>query len=112
MCFVKIMRYHSPYDNQGLMKMAVIDLVKWNGNPSILAWRFPSDQLSTWTQLIVNETQEAYVVKEGVYQGPFGAGRHTLETENIPLLTSLMGLPFGGKSPFTAEGLCCTKPVR
>ena len=83
--------------------MAVIDLVKWNGNPSILAWRFPSDQLSTWTQLIVNETQEAYVVKEGVYQGPFGAGRHTLETENIPLLTSLLGLPFGGKSPFTAE---------
>ena len=83
--------------------MAIIDLVKWNGNPSILAWRFPSDQLSTWTQLIVNETQEAYVVKEGVYQGPFGAGRHTLDTENIPLLTSLMGLPFGGKSPFTAE---------
>ncbi|ASU38541.1 hypothetical protein hmeg3_09685 [Herbaspirillum sp. meg3] len=83
--------------------MAIIDLVKWNGNPSILAWRFPSDQLSTWTQLIVNETQEAYLVKEGVYQGPFGAGRHTLDTENIPLLASLMGLPFGGKSPFTAE---------
>ena len=83
--------------------MSIIDLVKWNGNPSILAWRFPSDQLSTWTQLIVNETQEAYVVREGVYQGPFGAGRHTLDTENIPLLASLIGLPFGGKSPFTAE---------
>ena len=54
--------------------MAIIDLVKWNGSPSILAWRFPSDQLSTWTQLIFSESQEAYVVKEGVYQGPFGAG--------------------------------------
>ena len=83
--------------------MAVIDLVKWNGNPNILAWKFPSEELSTWTQLIVNETQEAYVVKEGVYQGPFGAGRHTLSTENIPLLRSLIGIPFGGKSPFTAE---------
>ena len=86
--------------------MPVIDLVKWNGNPSILAWKFPtenSDQLSTWTQLIVNETQEAYLVKSGVYQGPFGAGRHTLSTENIPLLRSLIGIPFGGKSPFTAE---------
>ena len=83
--------------------MAVIDLVKWNGNPSILAWKFPSEELSTWTQLIVNETQEAYLVKEGVYQGPFAAGRHTLTTENIPLLRSLIGLPFGGKSPFTAE---------
>ena len=83
--------------------MAVIDLVKWNSNPSILAWKFPSEELSTWTQLIVNETQEAYVVKEGVYQGPFSAGRHTLSTENIPLLRTLIGLPFGGKSPFTAE---------
>lgn len=83
--------------------MAVIDLVKWNGNPNILAWKFPSEELSTWTQLIVNETQEAYVVKEGVYQGPFAAGRHTLSTENIPLLRSLIGIPFGGKSPFTAE---------
>lgn len=83
--------------------MAVIDLVKWNGNPSILAWKFPSEELSTWTQLIVNETQEAYLVKEGIYQGPFGAGRHTLSTENIPLLRRLIGIPFGGKSPFTAE---------
>lgn len=83
--------------------MAIIDLVKWNGNPSILAWKFPSEELSTWTQLIVNETQEAYLVKEGVYQGPFGAGRHTLSTNNIPLLTTLIGLPFGGQSPFSAE---------
>lgn len=83
--------------------MAIIDLVKWNGNPNILAWKFPSEELSTWTQLIVNETQEAYLVKGGVYQGPFGAGRHTLTTENIPLLSSLIDIPFGGKSPFTAE---------
>lgn len=51
----------------------------------------------------MNESQEAFVVKGGVYDGPFGAGRHTLTTENIPLLTNLIGLPFGGKSPFTAE---------
>jgi membrane protease subunit (stomatin/prohibitin family) len=83
--------------------MAVIDLVKWDGNPSLLAWRFPSQELSTWTQLIVNESQEAYLVRGGVYDGPYGAGRHTLSSENIPLIRSLIGLPFGGKSPFTAE---------
>ena len=84
--------------------MPVIDLVKWNGNPNILAWKFPStEELSTWTQLIVNETQEAYLVKGGVYEGPFGAGRHTLSTENLPVLRTLIGIPFGGKSPFTAE---------
>lgn len=83
--------------------MAVVDRVKWDGVPSIVAWKFPSEELSTWTQLIVNETQEAFVVRGGVYEGPFGAGRHTLSTENIPLLRGLMGLPFGGKSPFSAE---------
>lgn len=83
--------------------MAVIDLVKWNGSPNLLAWKFPSEELSTWTQLIVNESQEAYVVRGGTYEGPFGAGRHTLSTENLPVLRTLIGVPFGGKSPFTAE---------
>ena len=83
--------------------MAVIDLVKWDGTPNIVAWKYPRDNLSTWTQLIVNESQEAFVVRGGVYDGPFGAGRHTLSTENLPLLRSLIGVPFGGKSPFTAE---------
>lgn len=83
--------------------MAVIDVVKWSGSPNILAWKYPSEELSTWTQLIVNESQEAFLVRGGVYEGPFGAGRHTLSTENIPLLSRLIGLPFGGKSPFSAE---------
>lgn len=83
--------------------MAIIDLVKWDGSPNLLAWKFPSEELSTWTQLIVNESQEAYVVRGGVYDGPFGGGRHTLNTENIPLIRNLIGIPFGGKSPFTAE---------
>ncbi|MCP3711501.1 SPFH domain-containing protein [Paraburkholderia sp. CNPSo 3274] len=83
--------------------MAIIDLVKWNGSPNLLAWKFPSEELSTWTQLVVNESQEAYLVRGGVYEGPFGAGRHTLSTENLPLLRTVIGVPFGGKSPFTAE---------
>ncbi len=84
--------------------MPIIDRVKWDGPPSIVAWKFPGEEeLSTWTQLIVNETQEAYLVKGGVYEGPFGGGRHTLSTENIPVLRALMGLPFGGKTPFSAE---------
>jgi membrane protease subunit (stomatin/prohibitin family) len=83
--------------------MPIVDRVKWDGPPSIIAWKFPSEELSTWTQLIVNESQEAYLVRGGVYEGPFGAGRHTLSTENIPILRSAMGLPFGGKTPFSAE---------
>ncbi|MBT8610170.1 SPFH domain-containing protein [Polynucleobacter paneuropaeus] len=83
--------------------MAVIDLVKWDGSPNLLAWKFPSEELSTWTQLVVNESQEGFLVRGGVYDGPFGGGRHTLTTENIPLIRNLIGIPFGGKSPFSAE---------
>lgn len=91
--------------------MTIIDRVKWDARPDVLAWKFPSDALSTWTQLIVNESQEAFVVKDGVYDGPFAAGRHTLSTENIPLLQRLIGLPFGGKSPFSAEVWFVNKAV-
>lgn len=83
--------------------MAIIDRVKWDGSPSQLAWKYPSQELSTGTQLIVNESQVAFVVRDGVYEGPFGAGRHTLSTNNLPVLRKLVALPFGGQSPFSAE---------
>lgn len=83
--------------------MGIVDRVKWDGTPDILAYKYPITELSTWTQLIVNESQEAFLVRGGVYEGPFGAGRHTLSTENIPIIRKIMGYPFGGKSPFSAE---------
>ena len=76
---------------------------KYNGNPDIFAWKYPSEELGTWTQLIVNESQEAILFKSGRALDIFQSGRHTLETANIPLLNSIINLPFGGRSPFTAE---------
>jgi membrane protease subunit (stomatin/prohibitin family) len=91
--------------------MAIIDFVKWNGTADTIAWKFPSEQLSTWTQLVVNESQEAYVVSGGVYDGPFLAGRHVLKTENLPLIRTVLGLAFGGQSPFSAEVWYVNKTV-
>lgn len=89
--------------------MAIIDVVKWDGqgygsqrDDKLLAWKFPSTELSTWTQLIVNESQEALLLRGGALDGPFGPGRHVLKTENLPVLGALLKLPFG-RSPFTAE---------
>lgn len=83
--------------------MAVIEVVKYNGNPDVFAWKYPSEELGTWTQLIVNESQEAVLFKGGQALDVFTAGRHTLETANIPILNHIVNLPFGGRSPFTAE---------
>ena len=83
--------------------MAIVEVVKYNGKPDVLAWKYPNEELGTWTQLIVNESQEAVLVKGGKVFDVFGSGRHTLETANIPILNKIINLPFGGRSPFTAE---------
>jgi membrane protease subunit (stomatin/prohibitin family) len=85
--------------------MAIIDLVRWSpqGAKTIYAYRFPETNLSTYTQLIVQESQEAVLFSKGQIVGKFGPGKHTLNTENLPILRNLFGIPFGGKNPFTAE---------
>lgn len=83
--------------------MAIIEVVKYNGGPDVFAWKYPNEELGTWTQLIVNESQEAILLKGGKALDTFQSGRHTLETANIPFLNKLINLPFGGRSPFTAE---------
>src|SRR5688500_417212 len=54
------------------------------------------------SQLIVEESQQAVFFRDGKALDTFGPGRHSLATQNIPLLASLFGIPFGGKSPFQA----------
>lgn len=83
--------------------MALIEVVKYDGPPGVFAWKYPNQELGTWTQLIVNESQEAILFKGGQALDSFSAGRHTLSTANIPILSNIVNLPFGGKSPFTAE---------
>ena len=87
--------------------MAFIDLVEWNNaTPDVFAWKFGqnnNNNLSTFTQLIVRESQEAVLFSKGQILGKFGPGKHTLNTENLPLLRNLFGIPFGGKNPFMAE---------
>ncbi len=53
-------------------------------------------------QLIVQENQAAVFYRDGKALDTFGPGRHTLTTMNVPLLTRLLSLPFGGTSPFQA----------
>lgn len=85
--------------------MALIDCASWKprGTEFIFAYRYPETNLSTYTQLVVHESQEALLFSKGQLMGKFGPGKHTLDTENLPILRNLFGIPFGGKNPFTAE---------
>lgn len=54
------------------------------------------------SQLIVEESQQAVFLRDGKALDTFGPGRHTLATQNLPLLAKIFGIPWGGKSPFQA----------
>lgn len=67
--------------------------------------RFPAQGTSAirlGSQLIVEESQQAVFFRDGKALDTFGPGRHTLATQNVPILASIFGLPFGGESPFQA----------
>ncbi len=86
--------------------MAVIDRIKYDGYQDGSPWlihKYPSEEFVLGSQLIVNQGQEALFLKGGEALDLFGAGTHTLQTGNLPLLKKLVNLPFGGKTPFTAE---------
>lgn len=84
---------------------AFIDAVEWHpqGQEVVYAYHYPERNLSTATQLIVHESQVALLFSKGQLIGTFGPGKHTLTTENLPLLRNLYGFGFGGVNPFFAE---------
>ena len=83
--------------------MAIIDVVKYDGPRNVFAWRWAKGDLSWGTQVIVNQSQDAIFYKGGQALDVLRAGTHTLRTANIPLLRSLIKIPFGGQTPFAAE---------
>jgi membrane protease subunit (stomatin/prohibitin family) len=94
--------------------MAIIDVVRFDGLKSRdwLIYKYPSESLVLGTQLIVQEGQIALFVKGGMIADVFYAGTYTLTTENLPILQGLVNLPFGGRTPFSAEVYFLNTTVR
>jgi len=62
-----------------------------------------SGEFKLGSQLIVRESQWAVFFRDGKAYDVFGAGRHTLATQNIPLLTAAITTPLFGDTPFRCE---------
>lgn len=87
--------------------MAIIDVIEHPDSRSDeIVYRVPetgSGEFKFGSQLIVREGQTAVFFRDGKALDVFGPGRYTISTNNLPLLTGIMGLAFGGRTPFTAE---------
>jgi membrane protease subunit (stomatin/prohibitin family) len=87
--------------------MAVLDVIEWpDAGARDMVQRVPargSGEFRIGSQLVVREHQAAVFFRDGKALDTFGPGRYTLTTANIPLLTELISIPFGGRSPFRAE---------
>lgn len=90
----------------------MIDVLSWDAAPHVLAYHYPDCEINYKSQLIVTESQEAVLVKEGRFFGPVMPGRHTLETKNFPFLTKMISaLTTNRKSPYTADVWFVAKSV-
>lgn len=83
-----------------------IDVIEWTDDSrDTLSIRFPDEdkEIKNGAQLVVRESQVCQFVYLGEFGDTFGPGKHTLTTENIPLLTTLKSWKYGFQSPFKAD---------
>ena len=81
----------------------IADIIKYEGDNSTFIWKHPCEDFNSLTQLIVHESQEAIFFMNGQALDLFGAGRYTLETQNIPLIGKALNRATGDVSPFHCE---------
>lgn len=84
----------------------LVDIIEWVDDPrNVLVWRFPryQNEIKQGAQLIVRPGQLAIFVLNGKMGDVFEPGTHTLNTQNLPILSTLAGWKYGFNSPFKSE---------
>lgn len=81
----------------------IAEIIKYEGDNSTFIWKHPCEDFNYLTQLIVHESQEAIFIMNGQALDMFGAGRYTLETQNIPLIGKVLNKATDDKTPFHCE---------
>ena len=88
------------------LKTQLLEIIEWTDDSrDTLSYRFPDDDkaIKRGAQLIVRESQVAQFVYLGEFGDTFGPGKHSLVTENIPILTTLKSWKYGFESPFKTD---------
>ena len=86
-----------------IRKDGLASIIKYEGDNETLIWKHPIEDFNFGSQLIVHEIQEAIFFRDGQALDLFGAGRYTLETQQLPLLEKLYKLPTDTEGTFHSE---------
>ena len=68
-----------------------------------LVWRFPKREIAIGSQIIVNESEEALLYENGQLLHVLTAGRHLVESGNIPGLDGIIRRTIGKNSPLKID---------
>lgn len=89
--------------SEEIKKDGLASIIKYEGDNDTFVWKHPIEDFNYGSQLIVHESQEAIFFKDGQALDLFGAGRYTLETQQLPLLENLYKLPTDTEGTFHSE---------
>lgn len=83
-----------------------LEIIQWeDATRDTISFRFPDQdrEIKRGAQLIVRESQTCQFIYLGQFGDTFGPGKHSLVTDNIPILSTLKGWKYGFESPFKAD---------
>ena len=89
--------------SEEIKKDGLASIIKYEGDNETLVWKHPIEDFNFGSQLIVHESQEAIFFRDGQALDLFGAGRYTLETQQLPLLEKFYKLPTDTEGTFHSE---------
>jgi len=88
------------------LKGELIDIIEFLDNTQdTIVYRFErhNNEIKNNAKLVVREGQIAVFVNEGQIADTFSPGTYNLNTQNLPILSTLQGWKYGFNSPFKAE---------
>ena len=98
--------------SEEIKKDGLASIIKYEGDNDTLVWKHPVEDFNLGSQLIVHESQEAVFFRDGQALDLFGAGRYTLETQQLPLIEKLYQLSTDTEGTFHSEVYFINKVVQ
>lgn len=89
--------------SEKIKRDGLASIIKYEGDEDTIVWKHPIEDFNLGSQLIVHESQEAIFFRDGQALDLFGAGRYTLETQQLPMLEKMYKLPTDTEGTFHSE---------